>query len=282
MSIIKEHFIDISGRTLFALEAGVEQSTVIFEAGSGDFSAIWHSVQKQVATITTTLSYDRAGLGQSDFATNGRALEECVADLLKLIEATKVQTPVILVGHSFGGFVIRLFAKYFPDKVAGLIFIDSPQEDFFFEAQKLYKTLELPERSFDEPFGTSLSRFFKTQFSHVEYPKNTGNDEGIDLAACKQQVRQATDFGDIPITVISAGHHDMYRSLGAADSLIDFDIHLEQLWFEGQKRLLKLSTNAKQVIADNSRHYVHNDEPQIVIDAILEIIEQVAGKSNKI
>ena len=276
--MLKEHYLDINGRSLFALEAGSGQPTVIFEAGLGDFSSAWHFVQAEISKLARTLSYDRAGRGQSQFASAGRNLDDCVTDLAAIIEITHTQPPFIIVGHSFGGFIARLFAHRFPNKVGGIVLIDSPQEDFFSAAKEAYKTLELPARSFDEPLGVTLARFYKTLYLSPDYPANELNEEGIDLAACKKQVRGAASLNDMPVTVISAARHDMYRQNGAEGAIADFDIQLEQLWARSQHELFNLSTQAVQVIAEESRHYVQDDQPEIVIRAVSDAIRWVRRK----
>ena len=271
-----EHKIDIAGRSLFALEAGSGHPTAIFEAGLGDFSRAWHTVQAKVAKVTRTISYDRAGRGQSQFAGNDRTCDDCLADLSAMLEALKVKQPFILVGHSFGGLVMRLFAHRFPKKVAGIVLVDSAQEDVNLEFQKTLGQLSFPPRQFDEPQWLTWLRFHQTQHFDPAFPKNILNDEGIALATCYQQVREITSVGDLPLTVISSTNRTDDRDAGATGIFADGEKAAEQAWVKCQKKLLELSTNATQILATESGHYIQDDQPDLVIKAIVQMVERVS------
>jgi pimeloyl-ACP methyl ester carboxylesterase len=121
--------IDIDhGRKLNLFCMGKGSPTVIFDAGGSDWSVIWALVQPGVATHTRACAYDRAGMGYSDPSDEPRSPIAIVEDLNKLIHAAKITSPVVLVGHSLGGFNMKLYAALHPDEVAGLVLVD-PTED---------------------------------------------------------------------------------------------------------------------------------------------------------
>ena len=113
-------------------EAGTRETTVVFDAGLGDSSASWDVVQSEISRFAHAVSYDRAGRGQSHFVPGSRTSLDIANDLRAMLEAAQIPGPYILVGHSFGGYNIRVFADRFPDLVAGLILVDSSHE---FQAQ---------------------------------------------------------------------------------------------------------------------------------------------------
>ena len=273
--ILTEHDIDTAGRSLFALEAGSGEPAVIFEAGMGDFSRAWHTVQAEVAKVTRTISYDRAGRGQSQFAGSNRSLDNCLDDLLEMLAALEVKQPLILVGHSFGGLIVRLFAHRFPEKVGGIVLVDSAQEDVNFEFQKTLGKLSFPPRQFDEPQWLTWLRFHQSQHLDPAFPQNILNDEGIALAACYQQVREAASLGDLPVTVISSTNRTGDRDAGATGIFAEGEEAAEQAWISCQAKLLKLSTDATQVLATESGHYVQDDQPDLVISAVVRMVERV-------
>lgn len=114
------------GRRLRAVMAGEgDGPLVVFEAGMSGPAATWIHTQREVSARTRTLSYDRAGYGGSDVDPHDRTLERIVDDLTALLDTLGETLPVILVGHSWGGPIIRLFADRHPERVAGLVFVDA-------------------------------------------------------------------------------------------------------------------------------------------------------------
>lgn len=97
---------------------------MILEAGLAATSLSWAHVQPLIGEFTTAISYDRAGLGWSTEWSSSRTVYEIVDDLARLLELADVRSPCILVGHSFGGLIIRAFAHAYPHRVGGLVFVD--------------------------------------------------------------------------------------------------------------------------------------------------------------
>jgi pimeloyl-ACP methyl ester carboxylesterase len=120
--------IDIGGRRLNLFCLGSGPRTVVFDAGGSDWSDVWALVQPVVARRARACAYDRAGLGYSDPAPLPRTPVEIAQDLHALVVAAKLSTPLVVVGHSLGGFNVKLYAALYPDEVAGLVLIDPSEE----------------------------------------------------------------------------------------------------------------------------------------------------------
>ncbi len=122
--------VDVGGRRLHARVAGEGSPVVVFESGIAASSINWSRVQADVAAFTRTVAYDRAGYAWSDPAPGPRTAGRAAADLHALLRAAGIAPPYVLVGHSFGGLVLRMFADRHADAVAGLVFVDStfPEE----------------------------------------------------------------------------------------------------------------------------------------------------------
>jgi pimeloyl-ACP methyl ester carboxylesterase len=126
---IRPHrLVDIGGRKLNLFCMGEGATTVLFDAGGSDWSVIWALVQPAVATNARACAYDRAGLGYSDSDPGPRTPFAIADDLHKLIRAAELPRPLILVGHSLGGFNLKLYAALYPNDVAGLVLIDPSEE----------------------------------------------------------------------------------------------------------------------------------------------------------
>lgn len=95
------------------------QPTVILESGLGDFSVEWSRVQPRIASVARVCSYDRAGDGWSDLAPYPRTLHQVVYELHTLLERANVGPPYVLVGHSYGGWLVQLYASDYRTQIAG-------------------------------------------------------------------------------------------------------------------------------------------------------------------
>src|SRR5215475_394970 len=106
-------------------EARASQPTVILEAGLGDFSVEWSLVQPGVAKFARVCSYDRAGDGWSELGPHPRTLRQIVYELHTLLDKAGVKPPLVVVGHSYGGWLVRLYASTYPADVAGMVLVEA-------------------------------------------------------------------------------------------------------------------------------------------------------------
>jgi pimeloyl-ACP methyl ester carboxylesterase len=116
--------VNLGGHRLHCLVKGEGSPAVIFESGLMSTVLSWQALQPEIAKVTRTVCYDRAGLGWSDPGPEERDAEQIVSELQKLLEQVQIAPPYVLVGHSFGGLTIRLFAARYPEQVAALVLID--------------------------------------------------------------------------------------------------------------------------------------------------------------
>ena len=116
------------GRRLNLFCMGSGERTVLFDAGGSDWSVIWALVQPRVAARARACAYDRAGLGYSDPSRMPRTPGAIVEDMHALIHKAGLKTPLVLVGHSLGGFNVKLYAALYPEDVAGLVLVDPAEE----------------------------------------------------------------------------------------------------------------------------------------------------------
>ena len=126
--------VQADGRKLHILcEGDAPGPTVVIEQGSGSPAVLWGPVRRRIAGFARVCTYDRAGMEWSDPAPAGRGLEDRADDLHALLAAAKVPGPYVLVGHSYGGLLIRLFARDHPEEVAGMVFVDAADETAVFD-----------------------------------------------------------------------------------------------------------------------------------------------------
>jgi pimeloyl-ACP methyl ester carboxylesterase len=114
---------DVGGRSLHVLTMGAGTPVVVLEAGIAASSVSWSLVQRRIAKFTTVLSYDRAGFGWSDSGPI-RTARDAAEDLAHMLELTGLLGPYVVVGHSYGGLIVRLFQRMYPERVAGMVLVD--------------------------------------------------------------------------------------------------------------------------------------------------------------
>jgi pimeloyl-ACP methyl ester carboxylesterase len=178
-----------------------------------------------------------------------------VRDLHTLLVNANVPGPYILVGHSLGGYHVRLFASQYPGEVAGMVLVDSSHPDQWSEIAAV-----LPPESPDEPDSLKALRTVPP----ASLP------EKMDILASAAQVRATESLGDLPLVVLShspTAHVFPNLSPEVAEKV-------EQVWQNLQNDLASLSSNSTHITATQAGHYIQVDEPQLVIDAILKIVAE--------
>jgi len=121
-------FVDVGGHRLHAHCMGSGTPVVLLEAGIAASSLSWSLVESEIARFTRVCSYDRAGFAWSDAASCPRTFEQIVAELTRVLAHVAPGQRLVLVGHSFGSFVIRAYAERHPENVVGLVLVDPPTE----------------------------------------------------------------------------------------------------------------------------------------------------------
>jgi pimeloyl-ACP methyl ester carboxylesterase len=292
------HSVDIGGFSLNLNCTGKGRPTVILESGLGIPAIGWALVQPKIARFARVCSYDRAGYGWSDAGPFPRTSREIARELHALLRNGRVRPPYVLVGHSFGGFNIRLFNQMDPKDVAGVVFVDASQEDAEAEmsdAMKAANATSLRQlgrmdsvMGFLIDFGiarAAIERNLSAQhvpaelireMAYLELQKKYLDaifSERNSFDESAEEARAAGDFGDKPLIVLTAGAADPETpGVPKQDADQFFDTWVGQL----QPRLVDLSTNGTQLVLLNSHHLIPFEQPQAIVDAVKQVIEDSA------
>lgn len=121
--------VDVGGYSLNIYCTGVGTPTVILESGLGENARSWLDVQQDVDRFTRSCSYDRAGYGRSDRGPQPRSSAQIAKELHALLINSKTPGPYVLVGHSFGGYNVRVYTGLYRNEVSGVVLVDSSHED---------------------------------------------------------------------------------------------------------------------------------------------------------
>jgi len=261
-----DKLIDVGGYRLAVTSVGRGRPTVVLDAGLEHSSGLtWVHVLDAVAELTHVVSYDRAGLGQSDSdpASRPRTSQQIVMELHTLLNNAGIAGPYVLVGFSFGGFNVRLYAHHYPDDVAGIVLVSSSNT----EQRARFLEILPPETPGESPMLTSLRR------DSERLADPTKNTEGINWIASEAQVRAAGSFGDKPLVVITQGVPQWPPDFPA-----EVAARLLQARREMHRSLVQLSSESTHVVADKSGHVIPYDQPDLVVAAIRQVVEAVRDK----
>lgn len=262
--------VDSTTRRLALTRAGSGTPTVVLETGLGAESDEWEPVFQAVSQMTAVCRYDRANRGQSDPAPIPRTLNDLAADLHALLVNAAIPRPVVLVGHSLGGLIVRLYAHQYPQDVAGLVLVDPMHEDQFERIGPHYH----PPSPGEPAWLTQFRRFWTTGWGDPGQ-----NNEGVDFVASQAQARAIDSLGDLPLLVLTAGAylHDVPPGPAAQARAAQ----LQVLWQGMHRELAAQSSNARHMLVETSGHFVQRDQPEVIVDAIRQMLEMVRkGRSD--
>jgi pimeloyl-ACP methyl ester carboxylesterase len=273
--------VDVGGYKMHIDCSGEAGPAVILESGLGDTYLSWRKVQPQIAKFARVCSYDRAGLGYSDASSQPRTSKVIAEELHTLLQAAKVAPPYVLVGHSMGGFDVRLFASLYRSEVAGMVLVDASHPD---QQNRLPPELRnlvgssLRESEFLEysmPLGVPRLLALcddAPAIRAVECNFHTARENVDEMKAFAESAAETAAtgaLGDLPLAVLS---HDPERP--SAELPPDLAKPTNEAWERMQEELAHLSTRGTQAIAKNSAHYVQIDRPELVIEAVRMVVDE--------
>ena len=292
--------LSVDGVAMHIHPSGAGAPTVVMEAAIGDFSLTWSLIHPQVSKFTRAFSYDRAGLGWSEVSPRPRTGEVMVDELRRLLDAAGVPRPVILVGHSFSGLLVRLFTYLYPQEVAGLVLLDPAHEDQFLRFPQPIRELFAPLRDGQIAMLQQNAEIIRSQGPQGATPVvvpppafppdiaaayaaqsiadpsrvETMIAELRDLETTQEQVRKLrpAGLGDIPVTVISHGQPQDVPGMPA-----EVNQAYEAAWQEMQREIAGMSTCGQQIIAQESGHMIHHQQPELVVREIDRMVEICRG-----
>ena len=241
------------GRRLFLRCTGHRSPTVVLEGG---LTSDWYELQNQLSGFTRVCSYDRPGgpRSRSDPAPIPRTARDFVADLHALLRAAHVPGPYVLAGHSISGLFSLLYASTHPRQVAGLVLIDAVHPATIKRRLAMLKPLVPPE------VWEALRQLM------ITVPPRLVDPEGIDSWTSERQTRLAlrrAPLRPMPLVVLAHGHPDPDTPF----------VELEEpFWQQLQRELAQLVPGGRLVIATQSGHVIQDDQPELVLDAIRDVV----------
>ncbi len=261
---IRHAVVDPAGRRLAYSDTGSGNPTVVLDGGLSHGMDTWELVLPGLAPLTRVVAYDRAGVGASDSAPTPRTSREVVDDLHALLGALAVPGPYVLVGFSFGGTNMRLYAHQFPHEVCAMVLVDA------LHPETLGRTLALLPPPGDGDSDTPAVADYRQDLFRGQLDPSK-NREGIDRRASEAQVRDAQPLGDRPLVVLSRGK----PAQRPADFPLPLAGRIEAVRWALQLDLARLSSHSLHLVATESDHLIPFSQPDLVIGAIRHVVEAV-------
>ena len=256
--------------------SGESETTIIVDSGIGGSSIEWSMVRDILENGIRFCTYDRSGYGWSDPGASKRTTENISSELHELLHVSGQKPPYVFIGHSFGGFTARYFSYQYPNEVIGLILIESSHPD---QAELMGKLktgsnkrttgvnpLQLPHKDFinklaenrrlQAGFLNSRRKAIFSQMDEIKYFQTSAN-----------QVKEAFPIPEIPIVVITHGKKIWPLTTEGQE--------MERIWTNLQQSLTELTNQGEHIIAKNSGHNVHLDEPELIANTIKQLLHKL-------
>jgi pimeloyl-ACP methyl ester carboxylesterase len=275
--------LEVDGCRMHVQTAGSGLPSVVLESGLGGMSSAWGWIQPEAAKFSQVVSYDRAGLGWSGPDPSPKSAVLAARRLRSILWQSGAQPPYLLVGHSMGGLLVRVFADLFPDETAGLVLLDAVHPDQHLRSAAIkthmatgfafLKTVPLLARlgyvrltGLFDAWGEGLpalqaaqSRAFLCSYRHLK----TTRDESLAWDAICAEVRGTRGLGDLPLAVLTAGK----------------DILPGQP--ELQKELAALSSDSVHYVVKGADHVTlvsQREHALTVVEAIRHVAERAKAR----
>lgn len=281
---------------------------VVLDAGHGDGAWSFASVQDRIARTSRVCAYDRAGYGTSSPGPAPRDTKALADDLFVLLKAAGERGPYVLVGHSIASLEVRYFALTHPKDVAGLVLIDPSYEGQMERmAAVAPKIVEAQNRSLpgmklcaQDPRPEALEKpcalipanyppaaqtwlksvrhpaYFQAMLDELEPFQGEGAPDVVELtgarAALAAKAKGKPPLGDKPVVVLTSGSNDT-PGMSAEENAA-----MRKVWIAMHDEIAALSSRGSNRIVDGAGHYIHQDKPQAVVDAVAEVVRQARGR----
>jgi pimeloyl-ACP methyl ester carboxylesterase len=294
-----------NGCDLYFTALGMGEPTVLFESGIGATHLNWRHIQEAVAEFTGTVSYDRGGLGWSDPCRTARTPLNIARELRQMLQRAGHKPPYILVGHSFGGLVMRRFALLYPDEVAGVLLVDPmrceewPPLDPSKQAQ-----LDLGKKLIRYAMPIASCGMARLAVNFLVHRKSKLSGQLVSVAVpngrhvlgrITSEVRKmprevwpaVASHWSRPAFYAGMRSHlqsipDTVREMHVAEPIRSIPITVLTPGSAApltENHLDHIGENVQQIIASNSAHWIHLDEPSLVIDSIRAIVATVVSET---
>jgi pimeloyl-ACP methyl ester carboxylesterase len=271
--------VDVGSNSLHINCVGRGSPTVVLDGGTGEMSADWALVQREVSHSTRVCAYDRAGMGWSEMGPEPRDARRISGELHALLEGSGIEGPYVLAGHSFGGLYAQTYAARYPEEMAGVALIESSSPEQFGHRSVARGSYEPPTRRFAVASVAARLGLVRLLYELVPAPPDLPPQQRAQIDALSPSTRQvsttALELRAAPQTATQARG---LRSLGDKPLAVVSAGTQEPEWLELQDDLATLSSNSIHRVVEGATHMsVLYDEAdsEATSAAIFEVVSAV-------
>ncbi len=282
--------VEVENHKLHLYCTGTGAPTVVLESAANSSAIDWGLVQPEIAQFTRVCSYDRAGFAWSEPGPLPRSARQAAQELEALLRAAGEPGPFILVGASYGGHVVRVFANDYSGQVAGMVLVDArPEKLFTIPTIRQQANSELGMASTLTTLGDlGLARLLVALMPDKMIPAvmvpvynakpgsyaivfqskmwHASADELHALDISDAQVAAIPSMGDMPLIVIRHGK-SMFGSFPPAQAA-----EMESQWRTFQEEIAAQSPQSQILVAEKSGHVIQGEQPTIIVDAVRQLL----------
>lgn len=262
----REDIIDVDKHKMHFIKKGIHVPTLVLDVGFAESYKDWIPLLDELSQRCRIFCYDRAGYGMSEIGPFPRTCAKAADELKELLDRTNTKGPYILVGHSLGAMNMQMFANKYNSEILGMVLLDPPPLDWImgntFPELKIMaekqteKFSELAEsmRNSDDIDRVNQAKFYLTLASeHREM-----------FLSSSKQIARIESFKDLPLIIIASGKPNPAFGKDA--------IHFQDFWNNQCKQLAGKSSRGKFLLAAESSHHIHHDNPDIILKSLEELI----------
>ncbi len=280
--------VDIGYAKMHINCTGKGSPTVILDAGAGAWSIHWFEVQKVLSKQTRVCSYDRLGLGWSSLGNMPRTAKKDAVDLHELLQKSGERAPFVLVGHSYGGYIARIFYDMFPKNIAGIGLIDSAHEHQWERLPAAKQMLELGLKAAKENLekakagklkkedyiGVASEMLLSYQAQMVQIKTHETSVSVLEnIFESASEVGKTKKLGNLPLLVLSAGN-SFAAFIDDNEKNKPLLTSLNSGWMEMQYDLATRSTNSEHLISQKDSHRLNRDNPKLIAYSLMLLLEK--------
>ncbi len=261
--------------------------TIVMDAGMGNWSLFYQPVFQKLKKHTKVCLIDRTGYAMDTVSSNSRDAKTIALEIEETLKQHGITDNIILVGHSLGGLHVRMYQSLFPEKVKGMILLESAHPNQFNrlpqafydlhkqQAKSLDKVIKLAQKGYLQYSKVKIPTFGMTDSLLSDYYKVTTQPEyyysmKMEVSEFENSLKQAenlNDLGNLPLLVIGSKNSMDVTILPRNSKKYPFEKH-NKIWFELQKELSKLSSNST-FIESNQNHYLNISDSELVLEQII-------------
>lgn len=248
-------YLSHEGHKISYRDNGYGSATLVLVSGGTLGLETWKDLQELLSQYARVISYDRSGLGNSDYVPNSKSIDYLTAELHAVINNLAIDTPVILVGHSIGGHIVRKYTELYANKVKVLFLIDTYHELFFKELKN-----SVNEETWNDYVRNILNAKNNT-------PAGISDEFDFQLKLLESDEKYSVP-SDIPVVLFTS-----IKETPIEEKFVEFNKTAFKVHLKLNNQLAEEYANLRHIVTHKSSHFIYLEEPELIIHEMRKLIE---------